>query len=573
MTKDEQIQQTLLRLKLDPKFYIEEFLRISVKKGEIIPFILNTVQKKVLSKIQELRAAGKPVRIIVLKARQTGISTLVSSIVFHNAVFNTNRTAFIVAHNKNSTQHLFRMTKMYYDYLPNDYKPMTRYNNRYELTFENPDTKEIWRNPGLRSSIRVETAGNLQAGRSFTIQTLFISELSFWERAEEVMTGLMQSVPNTPDSMVIVESTANGMDGYYYKLWTDAVEGKNDFTAIFIPWWELEEYTLQAPGDFELIDYEHQDYSNEKQIQELYGLTLDQMYWRRSQIKNSHNNNLQKFNQEYPDSSLTAFISTGNSIFDKHLIEKYQAKVKEPIAIGNLIFEEEKKEDGTFDFISKKKVRFEPNSKGKLKIWKLPEPDNRYVIGADSAEGIATSTDPSCAEVLDKKNKEQVAEWNAYIKPDEFAAELIKLGIFYNTAQIAVEANAHGLTVLYVMKENAYPRIYYRRNMNARGSEPGREPGWKTTGKTKALMIDTLVRDMGDEDILINGREVLSEMVHYVETQKDFSSRIKMGSSGDYHDDRIISLAIANITWSSLPLFINDDEVNKEYKANKYTGY
>lgn len=574
MTRDQQVRDTLIRLRDNPKEYIEEFLHISIKAGKVIPFKLNVVQNKVLVKIQELRRLGLPVRIIILKARQTGISTLTSAIIFHNAIFNTEISSFIIAHNKNATQHLFKMGKLFYDHLPNDQKPMTRYNNKYELTFENPNPKERAEHPGLRSSIKVETAGNKDALRSFTVQNLHISELAFWERPEETMNGIMQSVPSNPNTMVIVESTAKGMGNYFYKLWTDAVARKNEWIPIFIPWWELEEYTMPVASDFVMTDYEHENYSNEEKIKRIYKLTNEQMFWRRNQIRNSHNNNLNDFNQEYPDSALTAFVSTGNAIFDKTILTQYEAEVKIPI-IGRLKFIKQKPEDGTHDLASKNKVEFIEDVRGNLRIWKFPEEDNRYNVGCDTAEGIASSTDPSCAEVLCQKNKEQVAEFSQFIKPEDFAIELIKLGTFYNTAQLVVEANSTGGTVLYVLKINGYSRVYHRRNLLTYGQKPGREPGWKTTSKTKHLMIDTLVADMDEHSIIINGIEVINEMVSYVEVQKDTSTHIKMGASSGFNDDRVIAIAIANITWDSMPI-LRKEKKEKEDKdhiqRNKYTG-
>ena len=99
-------------------------------------------------------------------------------------------------------------------------------------------------------------------GRSNTINKLHISELAFWTGdKKKTLVGLLQAVPNTPDTTVIIESTANGFE-YYKELWDDAVAGKNDFTPLFIGWNELQEYQMQYTG-FELT-------KEEKQLQKLY---------------------------------------------------------------------------------------------------------------------------------------------------------------------------------------------------------------------------------------------------------------------------------------------------------------
>ena len=72
---------------LNPKIYIPNFLKIRTKEGTLEPFIPNKPQRKLRDTIAELREAGKPVRIIILKDRQMGFSTETESIIFKNVVF------------------------------------------------------------------------------------------------------------------------------------------------------------------------------------------------------------------------------------------------------------------------------------------------------------------------------------------------------------------------------------------------------------------------------------------------------------------------------------------------------
>lgn len=221
---------------------------------------------------------------------------------------------------------------MFYDRLPNmpEIKPMKRTSNRIELYFDNPSEKLRYRKPGLNSLIRVDTANNMQAGRAFTIQNLHCSEIAFWERPEEVMTGLMQSVPDETNTLVVIESTANGVGNYFHKMWLDAENGSNDFIPIFIAWWELNSYRLIPPKDFEPYDYEHEVYGNEIKLAETFELDNQQLYWRRYTIKNKCNNNINKFKQEYPASANEAFLTSGKRVFDIGLINQYYKYVSDP---------------------------------------------------------------------------------------------------------------------------------------------------------------------------------------------------------------------------------------------------
>src|SRR5690606_20880486 len=97
------------------------------------------------------------------------------------------------------------------------------------------------------------------------------------------------------------------------------------------------------------------------------------------------------------------------------------------------------------------KVDFVDDPKGYISIWKEPEPDLFYCIGADVAEGLAHG-DFSCAYVGDPQF-DVVAEWHGHIDPDLYGVELVKLARYYNDAYLGVENNNHGLTTLSSIKK------------------------------------------------------------------------------------------------------------------------
>ena len=136
------------RLQNDPKWYIENFLKIRDKKSQLIPFTLNHAQRIVLDKIQECEKNNRLKRFIVLKARQMGLSTLFEGLIFHNTSTNSFKNSMIIAHEDKATQNLFNMSKLYYDELPDVIKPMKKYSNEKALVFENPtgDEKEKKKN-------------------------------------------------------------------------------------------------------------------------------------------------------------------------------------------------------------------------------------------------------------------------------------------------------------------------------------------------------------------------------------------------------------------------------------------
>ncbi len=491
------------------------------------------------------------------------MSTETESLIFQDTATHSNVDSMIIAHNIESTNHLFKMNKLFYDKLDSGtYKPMVSSSNRKEIIFENPNKKDRTNNPGLRSSIRVETAGNLEAGRAYTLHNLHISELAFWENPDEVMTGLLQSVPEEPNTMIVVESTANGMGNYFYDLCQDAIAGKNDFTFIFIPWWEVDEYSKKAPKDFELYDYDHPNYDNELRIQKRFNLTLDQMYWRRQKIRNYFKNDLKKFQQEYPADQIEAFITTGSHVFDLEVLKDYSELIKniEPVR-GEFRWLDNEDLSIMRDSEAKNAqirngVQFLPRGNGRWAIWQFPEDNDKYAIGADVAEGLAEGNF-SAAEIGSRKNIAQVAEFKDRIKPEIYSDELAKAGHFYNEALIAVEANNHGLTTLTHLRP-IYPYLYYERDFTDKSLKPRDRMGWMTTRKTKVLMIDKLDKNMRNRDIVIMSKELISEMTKYVELPDG-----SMGADQKSTDDLVMAFAIMNMIIDLVVMNIKSEHAHK----------
>ena len=311
-------------MNINTKKYIEEFLKIRNKNSKIVPFILNEPQKKLYEEIKKQKKLNKPVRIIILKARQLGFSTLTEAILFKETATKHNVTAGIIAHESKATNNLFSMSKLYYDNLPEAIKPKTLNRNAQEIIFNNKENK------GLNSKITCMTAGE-GSGRSGTYNFLHLSEYAFWQGdKKEAYISLMQTVPNNPQSMVIIESTANGYD-HFKELWDKAVNNETDFIPFFVGWNELEEYQMPYTG-FELDE-------EEKRIKAIFNLTNEQLEWRRWCIRNNCGGDIKKFKQEYPISPEEAFLNTGNCVFDTEVINNRLQEINKPIRTGYFTYE------------------------------------------------------------------------------------------------------------------------------------------------------------------------------------------------------------------------------------------
>ena len=504
---------------INTKKYIETFVKIRDKNSDIIPLHLNKPQQKLYDIIRKQKQNNLPVRIIILKARQMGFSTLTAGLILSQTATHKNKQAAIVAHQEDSTTNLFNMYKLMYQNLPSPIKPTQQASNAKELVFNNKS------NTGLNSRIRCMTAGTGGVGRSFTINYLHISELAFWKSdVQETMLGLMQAVPNTPDSMVIIESTANGYEEYQER-WEAAVKGESDFYPLFVGWNELDEYQMPYSG-FELTE-------EELDLKETYHLTNDQLQWRRWCIKNNCGGDIRLFKQEYPICPEEAFLTTGDCVFDQEKIMARLQDIPDPLYRGYFTYD--------YDDTKERELKiqnpmFVKNKTGYISIYKEPIPNHSYTLCGDTAGD--TQGDYFAAHIIDNITCEQVAVYHNMTDETLFSRQMICLGYYYNTAMIAIEANFS----TYPNKEIArlgYPNIYVRdREDDYRGGIIS-SYGFKTTQITRPLIISSLVDIVRDHVECINDRLTLHECLTFI-TNEHGRKEAMQGK----HDDLVMSLGI-----------------------------
>ena len=529
------------KLRNDEKWYIETFLNIKNKKAEIVPFKLNIAQNIVMEQVNKDKKENKPKRYIVLKARQMGLSTLFEGLIFQDTSTKENKNALIIAHEESASSNLFQMSKLFYEYLPDEIRPMKKYSNGKILAFENPETDESKKkeNPGLRSKITIATAGAGEVGRSSTIHCLHASEVAFFPDAKTTMLGLLQAVPDEPNTLVVLESTANGIGDWFHSMWQKSVKGENEFTPIFLPWFIDPGYSRAFRSDAErdnfikeITTFAKDQYGNEikgyeYELMEKNNLTFEQLNWRRWTIKNKCEGDEELFMQEYPSTPEEAFLSTGRPKFPIKVLREYQTKTRPAEFRGYLV---ESGEDV---------IVLLQEEKGYMHIWEKPIEGRTYSIGADVAEGLVHG-DYSCGVVFDDETFDMVAMWHGHIDPDLFGEELVKLGKYYNYAFLGVEANNHGLTTLTAIKKLEYWNLFFSKTYDKINESSTKKVGWYTNLKTKPLMIDKLTQFIREKYLGIYSDMLISEMFTYIIDDKGGTN-----AQEGCNDDIVMATAIA----------------------------
>lgn len=533
------------RLLNDFAVYAKHCVKIRTKQGKIAPLVLNRVQKRFVAAIIAQQQRTGKVRFVVLKARQQGLSTVISAWQYWWLSQRKAQKGLVMAHEGDSTTTLLDMYRRIHDNVPDIVRPSTKYLSRNELTFDKLD-----------SGLRVATAGGRGVARGETLTVAHLSEVGFWPPAfaSTNFNGLVQAIPEEEGTAIFLESTAQGVTGKFYEMYQGAIsQGAlwNGYELFFSAWFESDEYREKAPEDFQRTP-------EEENLIVAYGpkglTSNDQLFWRRKKVAT---NGLDLFKQEYPATPEEAFLSTGRPIFNNDYIQARLLQIKPPIKTMAV---EETFDNKTGNALPLHVLR--ENPRGELKVYREVDSSETYVIGADVGMGLRQGVkgrkdgDPSVAQILDSK-KRQVAVWRGLAHPDVFAKILVTLGYHYNSALIAPERNNHGLVTCVALRDADYPYIY---TDQVEGTlEPQKDTiniGFFTSERTKPLIIDGLRASDREKEIEINDETTLKEMMTFVVTEAG-----RMEAEGGSHDDTVMSLAIANYahegTWT--PVECSDD--------------
>jgi hypothetical protein len=499
-------------------------LQIVDTRAHLIPFQLNWAQREYLAEFNRQYDKNKIVRIIVLKARQLGVSTLTEAIMFLYCFMFSRVHGSVIAHETDSAQHLLGMTQTYWDSYV--FKPLytTKYKSRNELSWVETD-----------SSLKVSTAKNVDTGRSKTLQMVHASEVAFWDHAKETMGGLDQAFHFEPNTFGCIESTANGVGGFFYDQWAAASDGEIEYIPLFFPWWRHPQYTfsyLHRVNQLSLPPLGH--LNEEERVLQKLGVDADHLLWRRWGIRNLCQNNLALFHQEYPSDPEEAFVATGTNVFPKNDLQICYEPIEFPL-VGRLLREGAK-------------VRFVPDSQGPLKIFAYPSKDTdygKYMVAGDPTR--VTYGDFAVAQVINRRTYEQVAVWRGRIDPSSFAEELAKLAIYYHTALLTNETTGAGYVTIGALIQMNYPNLYKHRWADREPTKIATQYGWDTNEQRKHWMIGFLLKLIVDHVIIIHDGRTYYELLNYVTLA---NGGFGANSSAGY-DDTVTSLAMACVCSST----------------------
>jgi hypothetical protein len=551
------------------------------EKKEEIPttkkkFILNKPQLKLLFELEKMRLAGVPIRIILLKARQWGGSTLVQIYMawiqlFHRKDWNS----MIVGDKKDKAHNIRAMYK-----LLADNHPAKVIDGIERLVLQAWEGSQNFRQIKERGCIiGVGSVENPDAPAAFTFQMLHLSEVGLWKstpkvNAEEFISVLEGAFVEAPYTMMVKESTARGVGTYFHKAWQKAIAKKSGDVPIFVSWFENpDDYNVPVKNVSQFVstfdDYEWFLWES--------GATVEHIAWYREKLSNAPSK--WQMQREYPTTAEEAFQSTGSRIFAPDIVLNMRKFCKPPIAAGNLLADAGTGEDAL------KGIRFVESPKGPLNIWQFPEKlkgkivTNRYCAFLDTG-GTRPQSDYSSLTILDRIMTlyggvpEVVCEFHGHLDEDLVAWYSARVCRWYYDALLAVEVNklykasgdnvrgfetGHGTTVLDEIKDY-YQNLFYRVRPEQIQEKWDGVLGFHTNTQTKDIIIKKLNAALRDEGFEERSLGACDEFDMY-ELKPDG----KMGAVEGQHDDMVISRAGA--IWLSEQM----DAVNIIDEKSKHT--
>jgi len=508
LAKRIELKKELARKKKNEE-YAEDFGKFSEERLKIItkdaaqgyiPFKFNQAQQKIHDAVQkQLKEKGR-VRVLILKARQQGISTYTAGRVFWKTLHTPYTRSVVLAHDSATSDALFTMSKQFIERMPRGSQPELVKSNAKEIKFAHND-----------SGFRLYTAGSPEAGRGTTPTILHCSEVAFWQNQEKILAGLFQGVSSANGTEIILESTANGASGPFYEMWKKAEQGLNDYVPVFLPWHMTKEYTMEPPKDFVRT-------KEEEGLIELYDLTDGQLWWRRMKIGEGGS---KKFAQEYPATPEEAFQVSGSNVFDIDKVEKQKLEPADSIRSFN-----------------PQMMSWDEQREGHLEIWQAPSFEEKYIIGADVSLGVGQ--DYSTAVVLNTKREVVGLYRNNRIDPSAFGKELFYLGRYFNNALLAVESNSMGVSTLQKLKDMNYVNLYHQTKIANISNEEGIRLGFRTTSASKPAIIGNLKNWIFEEELSIRSSIIIQELKDYLADEKGATN-----AGPGCFDDTVMSLAIA----------------------------
>lgn len=522
----------------------------------------NYLQKQIYEVWLYCKENKLPCRIIVLKPRQKGSSTISTGMLYHTLCCQSANAAVIGgAYDQGAV--LWRKLQTYEQ---RDKYPWEKGKGKID------EEKGKWPHG---SYLCLATAKNKFAGVASTNQFLLITELAKWARegvadAAHVLSEILKTVHDVEGTTIIIESTAFGANGAYYEHWQGAVtfeefkELKSGYVKVFAPWFAFADSRISPAWDRNRIDNMIAELRIEpheiEEYVEQWGLDDEQLSWMLFTIKDKCEKDFEIFKQDYPSDDETAFRKSGRNRFNGAGVRYLKTLVKKQNPEYGVIERQEKR------------VSWRATDKHEATFhrWENAREGMSYLLVVDPASGDSRTggkdPDRHSVGVIRKGYHDLEGRWHppklaCRVRPpnrwdiDVLEEQVWRLALLYggpDGCAIMVEENKDAGLIELLKLRNA--QLLKRKIFNHREGKEMEAIGWNTNEKTRDFVIHKLAKAIREYDQDGDGIEIccehaVKEIENFIETD---SGRAEAAQG--CHDDDVLMLAIGlyNIERASL---------------------
>lgn len=571
---------TRLRFKYDFPFWAATLVYIKNKdvgKPDCL-FRLNYPQRRYVDFLEQRRLSDEPIRVCMLKARQWGGSTCTQMyMAWLQLIHRPSLNSIIIAHVSEASGKIKAMFKKMLDAYPASMLHEmgdTYSDNEKKLVWEgNSDSTQ--RVPQRNCTISIGSSESPTSSRSGDYSLVHLSEIGLFKDSEKIKpAALIRSATSgvlyKPYTMIVYESTADGVGTFFHREYTDASAGRSQFRAYFVPWFEIENYLLPFKTDnekqkFAAWLFQNRNNSNTSSVRDesgqylwllwQWGASLEGIHWYIEERKKytSHG----EIAAEFPSTDIEAFVNAGSTVFSAFLVEKLRKTCRPPHYVGDVYADADEGKKAL------QNLRFNEDAQGQLWIWSKPDisPDerivNRYLTVVDVG-GRSSKADWSVIVVFDRLfmmdggKPSVVAQWYGHIDIDLLAWKAAQIAAYYDNSLLVIESNTlethdtnrmvDGDQSQYILNQivGIYPNLYARHQSeeDIKQGAP-RKWGFHTNVATKPMVISNLIKVVREQLYTERDERCLNEMLVY-ERKPNGAYGAVVGA----HDDLLMTRAI-----------------------------
>ncbi len=580
-----------LRCEHDFPFWAASHVYIKRKGGgDDCLFRLTYPQRLFVSRLEQLRLQGRPIRLVLLKARQWGGSTTSQLyMAWLQLMHCTGLNSLIIAHQGTASDEIKdmfdRMIRQYPARLLHEQGE--KYSDGEKKIVTVGRSGATFRVPQRNCKIKIGTAERPDSCRGGDYNLVHLSEVGLWKatagkKPEDIVRSACAGVLYKPLTMIVYESTANGVGNFFHREYVAARDNpRSQFRAMFVSWFDIEQNSLpfaseKEKDEFALSLYEGRESTVEPSDREESGAylwwlwekgaTLEGINWYVTErAKHSSHGSMAA---ECPSDDTEAFVNSGASVFDKYKVEALRGACRHPLHKGEVHGYVDSPVPGIEASVVLRDLHFEPDPQGNLSVWSLPDAaghvlpsetviTGRYLTVVDVG-GRSDKADWSVIVVFDRLlmldggRPSVVAQWYGHCDIDILAWKAAQIAAFYDESLLVIESNTletrdrdrmvDGDQSRFILNQisRVYPNLYARRQSDEdiRLGLP-RKYGFHTNVSTKPMIISSLVKMVREHLYTERDERCLNEYLVY-----ERKANGSYGAIAGEHDDLLMTRAI-----------------------------